>query len=106
MTAPSIVSKESMRKWLGLSTHDDDSILCGIIEAAQTFLENRTGKDFADYYDEATAVSTVPAPIVLAIKQLAAHWFENREVVLVGDRMTALPMSVDELIAPYCEVVI
>jgi hypothetical protein len=107
MTAPSIVSKESMRKWLGLSTHDDDSIICTNIGAAQAFIDNRLTKKFAEYLDEETQeYADVPDPLILATKMFAAHWYENRELVLTGDRMTALPMNALDLIEPYCEVFI
>jgi len=107
MTAPAIVSLEAMRKWLGLITHDDDAILCGNIAAAQIAIENRTGKAFADYYDEDTGKYVgIPDPLILATKMLAAHWYENRELVLTGDRMVALPWNAIDLIEPYCEVVI
>ena len=39
----------------------------------------------------------VPAPLVLAIKRLVAHWYENREATQDGD----VPGPVAALIAPY-----
>lgn len=44
----------------------------------------------------------VPAPLRQAILMLAAHYFENREVMLGADeRGETLPMGVRALIAPY-----
>jgi uncharacterized phiE125 gp8 family phage protein len=44
----------------------------------------------------------VPEPIRLAIMALAAHWYENREAVLVGvTDALPLPMHVDALLASY-----
>jgi hypothetical protein len=107
MALPHIVSEEVMRQWLGLSTRADDAIICGNIAAAQTAIENRTGLKFADYFDEETKTYVdIPAPLILATKMLAAHWYENRELVLTGDRMVALPWNAIDLIEPYCEVVI
>lgn len=45
------------------------------------------------------AATDVPAPLVHAIKLLAAHWYENREAV--GKVQSALPMGVAALISPY-----
>ncbi|MEM7301914.1 MAG: head-tail connector protein [Pseudomonadota bacterium] len=45
--------------------------------------------------------SAVPAPLVTAIKMLVAHWYENREAVVVGSASTEVPMTVAALIAPY-----
>lgn len=50
------------------------------------------------------ARATVPEPIKTAILLLAGHWYENREAVVTGTIATALPMSVDALIAPYRRV--
>lgn len=43
----------------------------------------------------------VPAPLCEAIKQLAAHWYENREAVLIGTQAFALPLSLFDLVGPY-----
>lgn len=49
------------------------------------------------------APSDVPAPLRQAVLMLAAHYFENREV-LTGtgnDRAVVLPMGVQSLLTPY-----
>lgn len=45
----------------------------------------------------------VPAPLGEAVKQLAAHWYENREAVFVGNsaQAIALPLTLFDLIEPY-----
>lgn len=46
----------------------------------------------------------VPAPIRHAILLLVAHWFENREPVVLGPRGTSavrIPDTVSELLAPF-----
>jgi len=43
----------------------------------------------------------VPADLVSALMLLVAHWDQNREPVVVGTITSALPMSVDSLLAPY-----
>jgi uncharacterized phiE125 gp8 family phage protein len=50
-------------------------------------------------YGEASA--NVPAPLKEAVKQLAAHWYENREAVLVGVNAQAIPLGLFDLIEPY-----
>ena len=47
--------------------------------------------------------SDVPAPIRVAIMQLAAHWYENREAA-EEKGVQSVPMSVDRLITPYRRV--
>lgn len=43
----------------------------------------------------------VPMPIRQAILLLAAHWYENREPVNVGNITSELPFGVYALLAPY-----
>lgn len=50
------------------------------------------------------AAADVPAALKVAIMMLAAHWYQNREAVSVGDTATPVPMAVDALIAPYRRV--
>ena len=51
-----------------------------------------------------SAPEDVPQPIRQALLMLVAHWFENREPVLVGDNRAGamrIPDTVSELLAPY-----
>lgn len=43
----------------------------------------------------------VPKSIKHAILMLAAHWYENRETVIVGTTVRNVPMAFDALIAPF-----
>lgn len=44
------------------------------------------------------AGSDVPEKILTAIKMLVAHWYENREPVVLGTIATKLPMHVESLL--------
>ena len=55
----------------------------------------------AGYGDEA---SDVPAPIRHAIKLLVAHWFEQREPVVLGSAPQEVPGTVAGLLLPYRRV--
>lgn len=49
--------------------------------------------------------ASVPGPIKLAIKMLAATWYENRETVKIdGISPSEIPFSVKSLIAPFRRV--
>jgi uncharacterized phiE125 gp8 family phage protein len=48
----------------------------------------------------ATAAN-VPDALKHAIKLLVAHWYENREPVLIGSIQVSLPFTVESLIAQY-----
>jgi hypothetical protein len=47
------------------------------------------------------AAASVPSDLVSALMLLIAHWDQNREPVVIGTITSALPMSVDTLLAPY-----
>ena len=47
------------------------------------------------------AASDVPQAIVAAIKLLVAHWYENREAVVVGTITAQVPIAVESLLWPY-----
>ena len=55
----------------------------------------------AGYGDE---TSDVPAPIRHAIKLLVAHWFEQREPVVLGSAPQEVPGTVAGLLLPYRRV--
>ncbi|NWG72921.1 MAG: hypothetical protein HXY23_15135 [Parvularculaceae bacterium] len=48
--------------------------------------------------------SDVPQPIRQAILLLAAHWFERREAVEIGQPSLPLPVMVGDLLSPFREV--
>jgi uncharacterized phiE125 gp8 family phage protein len=47
------------------------------------------------------AAAAVPSDLISALMLLVAHWDQNREPVVVGAIVSAVPMSVDSLLAPY-----
>lgn len=47
------------------------------------------------------AAADVPADIRQAIQMLAAHWYEQREAVIVGTTVRKVPYAVDALIGPW-----
>ena len=51
--------------------------------------------------DAGDFVSDVPEPIRFAVLLLVAHWYRNREAVVIGAAVTDLPFAVDALLQPY-----
>jgi uncharacterized phiE125 gp8 family phage protein len=45
--------------------------------------------------------STVPGPVLQAMRMLAAHFYDNRQAVITGTIATEMPLAVHALLAPY-----
>jgi len=72
------------------------------VPATQARELNAFEVDFtAGYGDEA---DDVPGPIRHALKLLVAHWFERREVVVLGLGAQEVPATVAGLLLPYRRV--
>ena len=77
-------------------------VLKGAVPATQARELNAFEVDFtAGYGDEA---DDVPGPIRHALKLLVAHWFERREVVVLGLGAQEVPATVAGLLLPYRRV--
>lgn len=42
-----------------------------------------------------------PAPLLLAMKYLVSHWYNNRDAVLIGSISKPLEFTIDSLVWPY-----
>jgi uncharacterized phiE125 gp8 family phage protein len=49
----------------------------------------------------AITAASVEAPLVHAIKMLAAHYYENRRAVVVGATATVIPLGIRAIVNPY-----
>jgi uncharacterized phage protein (predicted DNA packaging) len=85
-----------LKAQLNLAGSDDDALLAHKIAAAQAWIEDQIGTPFAE-------IDPLPATLDEAVLQLAAHWYENREAVLVGASAAEIPFGVRDLIRPYRE---
>lgn len=76
----------------------DDAALARYLAAAQAHVSRLLGfaLDDADEFPDGT-----PADLELAVLQLAADWYTNREATLVGVVATPLPFGVREIVNEY-----
>jgi Phage gp6-like head-tail connector protein len=116
-----IVSLQTLKAHLNLTTDFDDVLLADKLATATVVIGNATGMDLATAYTPyipatysvptdlsiepvlltAAVESNAPAPIREAVQQYCAYLFEYREPVATGERVTALPYSLFDLIEPY-----
>lgn len=66
---------------------EDDNLLERLLTAAQTFIEQATGRA----YDDSEVYN-------LAVMNLTAHWYENRTNYSTKTKVNDLPLTINSLI--------
>ncbi len=90
-----IATAEELRQHLNLEPgFEPDALLGRKIAAAESWISAYVGEPIGE-------LETVPAALVEAALQLAAHLYENREATLVGVSAAELPFGVVDLIRPF-----
>lgn len=80
----------------------DDDLITGKIAAAQNHIERLLGFKIEDTFG-GDDQDDVPSALIQAVQLLAAHWYENREAVLVGVLGQGLPLGVWDIVTEYRE---
>lgn len=76
----------------------DDAVLDRLLAAATAHIERLLGFKITN---EEEFPDGTPADLELAILQLAADWYENREASLIGITGRPMPFGVQEIVAEY-----
>ncbi|MBB5045931.1 putative phage protein (predicted DNA packaging) [Rhodopseudomonas rhenobacensis] len=92
-----IVTLEEVKAQLNQTLDVDDELIERKICAAQCHIEQLLGFKISDQYTP----TKIPAPLKECVCQLAAHWYENREAVLVGVTAQSLPIGVSDIVNEY-----
>lgn len=92
------------------------SVYTGFTDALGPYLALKPDQSWPSVYSRVDAVrvtwtagygataDTVPASIRHAASMLAAHWYDNRAAVSIGDSAIELPFAVNALLAPFRRV--
>ncbi|MBR9764140.1 MAG: phage gp6-like head-tail connector protein [Rhodobacteraceae bacterium] len=74
---------------------DDDELLADLKDAAEAHVKDHLRRDL-----DAEMLGVWPAPCLMAVKLLIAHWYLHREAVSekAGQEV---PLGVTRLLAPY-----
>lgn len=100
-----VITVDDLKAHLNLTFHIEsaeasgieDDLLAGKIAAAQAAIESYVGAKLdGDAFPDGP-----PAPLIEAVRQFAAHLYENREPILIGATATVLPLNVFDLVGPY-----
>ncbi len=89
----SVVSLEEMKAHLNIIDTIDDELIGKKIGAAEAHLSRVLGFSMVEEYPDG-----VPEDLKEAVRQLAAHWYENREAATAGVSISTVPLSVEEII--------
>lgn len=104
MTVALVVTLEELKAHLNVTVDTDDDLIERKLSAAQQQLERHLGFTFAAEFPDAADdhfPATVPTPLREAVCQLAAHYYENREAVLVGVNAQLLPEGMWDVVNNY-----
>jgi uncharacterized phage protein (predicted DNA packaging) len=83
---------EEIKNYMRIDEDYDDNLINSLIEAANIYMVNAGVKNFEnDLYK-------------LAIKMLVLHWYENRDIVLIGSISKNLEFTMKNIITQlqYC----
>ena len=77
---------------------NDDAVLMTYLSAAQAHVERLLGFSL---YDPIVFPDLTPPDLELAVMQLAADWYENREASISGTIIGPIPFGVQEIVNEY-----
>jgi uncharacterized phage protein (predicted DNA packaging) len=90
----SVIALADLKAQLNITFTDDDDLITGKIAAAEDWISKFVGMEWPP-------TDPVPGALLEAIRQLAAHLYENREATLVGVTSQDLPFGLLDLLTPY-----
>lgn len=89
-----VITVADLKAHLNIISDADDDLLTGKIAAAEGWIAAFTGADWPPN-------AQVNEALKEAIRQLAAHLYENREATLVGITAQDMPFGLLDLLAPF-----
>src|SRR5665213_2163141 len=90
----SVIQLADLKAHLNVTFDTDDDLITGKIAAAESWIAIFVGAPWPP-------TDPVPGALQEAIRQLAAHLYENREASLVGVTSQDLPFGLLDLLTPY-----
>lgn len=77
-----ILTLEEVKNYLRVDLEEDDTLIESLMEAAESYLKNATGKDYPKEDSEGNQPGYELEKVYL--KLLIAYWYENRSAVSKG----------------------
>jgi len=95
-----IANLDALKEHVYVDFDDDNEELERLLFGAQDHIERLLGFKIEKRFD-VNKGDEIPAALIVAVCQLAAHWFEHRENVITGTITSNLPMTVNDIIREY-----
>jgi len=95
-----IVNLDALKEHIHVDFDDDDGEIERLLLGAQNYIESLLGYEIEKRFD-ASKGKEIPPALIVAVCQLVAHWYENREAVTNSATSYHLPMTVRDIIRQY-----
>lgn len=95
-----IITLDDVKLQLNQTLDVDDALITRKIAAAQDHIEQILGFKIEATYG-GDGQDPIPPALVEAVAQLAAHWYENREAVLIGLSAQHLPIGMMDILNSF-----
>lgn len=86
-----MISLDDIKAHLNVTTDIDDELIRAKLAAATAWVSAYTGI--------AADAAEIPASVLEAVRQIAAHLYQNRELAVVGISAQSLPFGALELLS-------
>ena len=77
---------------------EDDNYITSLLDLVEIVVENHIHDTLTNLED---INNNIPKPLIHAMKVLIAHFYENREPVLIGASVITMPYTLEYLLDPY-----
>jgi hypothetical protein len=88
---------EIAKQQCNVDNTNDDEIITRLLDVVETAVANELEEDLADLEIE----SDLPADLIHAMYLLLAHFYANREALIIGVGANIVPLAYKMLILPY-----
>lgn len=96
------LTAEALKQQLNMTEDEadeiDEAVLTRLVDAAKVHAERILGYALTDTTE---LPDGAPVDLELAILQIAAHWFNERETVLVGVTAQEVPFGASQILGEY-----
>jgi len=96
-----ITDISTLKEHLHVDFDDDDAEITRLLDGAQDHIEGLLGYRIEERFPNDKPENKVPPALIVAVCQLAAYWYEHREVAVTGTISTQMPMMVNDIIREY-----